>query len=163
MNQREESQVSEKLAVVDPLSSTFSSNGVECIDIFGKGVIYDEHCSRGRLSDSVNRFVARKSLIEVYRRKQEIILDLVDRIFGWGGGKRKKGGNLGHISREERVKTSNAEDVCFLLLNQASKLSKLTIILSYTSKRISGLRVEQFSCRPIVSIEPRDLRDFKSS
>lgn len=56
---REESQVSEKLAVVDPLSSTFSSNGVECIDIFGKGVIYDEHCSRGRLSDSVNRFVAR--------------------------------------------------------------------------------------------------------
>lgn len=116
MNQREESQVSEKLAVVDPLSSTFSSNGVECIDIFGKGVIYDEHCSRGRLSDSVNRFVARKSLIEVYRRKQEIILDLVDRIFGWGGGKRKKGGNLGHISREERVKTSNAEDVLFLII-----------------------------------------------
>lgn len=33
---REEKQVSEKLAVVDPLSSTFSSNGVECINIFGK-------------------------------------------------------------------------------------------------------------------------------
>lgn len=71
---REEKQLSEKLAVVDPLSSTFSSNGVECINIFGKDVIYDEHCSRGHLSDSVNRFVARNrvSLIEVYRRKQEI-------------------------------------------------------------------------------------------
>lgn len=103
MNQREESQVSEKLAVVDPLSSTFSSNGVECIDIFGKGVIYDEHCSRGRLSDSVNRFVARKSLIEVYRRKQEIILDLVDRIFGWGGGKKKEGRKLGsYFARRTR-------------------------------------------------------------
>lgn len=119
---REEKQVSEKLAVVDPLSSTFSSNGVECINIFGKDVIYDEHCSRGRLSDSVNRFVARNrvSLIEVYQSKTRNSLGCSSdlRLGGEERGEKERGVETWVIFRsfEKRTRKNVSRMCSFVLL-----------------------------------------------
>lgn len=118
---REEKQVSEKLAVVDPLSSTFSSNGVECINIFGKDVIYDEHCSRGRLSDFVNRFVARNrvSLIEVYQSKTRNSLGCSSdlRLGGEERGEKERGVETWVIFRSFEKRTrKNVSRMCSLIL-----------------------------------------------